>query len=213
MVEASGQLEGATFPSDTRRIADAHTMPGDEAAPRRGAAAAHRARAVAGARTRAPRCDAPQARTATPRCSSTRWSQPLPVGLDQSGQPVLADFAFVNGEKGGHVYISGISGVATKTSYALFLLYLLFETALGRGCSASTPTNTRALVFNVKGEDLLHIDRPNALRADEDAARSGHALGVPEPGPFRRSVSTRRGPRADAKVARADVVRGRTTMW
>ena len=44
----------------------------------------------------------------------------------------MADFAFLNGEKGGHVSISGVSGVATKTSYALFLLYMLFETEQGR---------------------------------------------------------------------------------
>ena len=58
--------------------------------------------------------------------------QRLPVGVDQSGQPVYADFAFLNGEKGGHVSISGISGVATKTSFACSLLYHLLETEDGQ---------------------------------------------------------------------------------
>ena len=59
--------------------------------------------------------------------SWTRWTSPWPSGLIQDSHPVFADFAFLNGEKGGHVSISGISGVATKTTYALFLLYMLFD--------------------------------------------------------------------------------------
>ena len=103
--------------------------------------------------------------------------KPLAVGLDQSGAPVYADFTFMNGEQGGHVSISGISGVAAKTSYALFLLYMIFETAAGRALLGPHAAATRALVFNVKGEDLLHLDRPNRLlhrgRARALGARSG----------------------------------------
>src|SRR5262245_15158828 len=74
--------------------------------------------------------------------------------------------------------ISGVSGVATKTSYATFLLYGLFHSeALG----LEAP-NTRALIFNVKGEDLLWLDRPNARLRDEDR-RAYERLGLPA-GPF-----------------------------
>jgi hypothetical protein len=101
----------------------------------------------------------------------------------------------VNGAKGGHVNISGISGVATKTSYAMFLLYQLLETPRGRELLGNQVTNTRALVFNVKGEDLLHIDRPNSLLPTRDGVREQWAaLGVDEPGPFRGV--TLYGPRA-----------------
>ena len=54
--------------------------------------------------------------------------------------------------------ISGISGVATKTSYAMFLLHALFES----GTLGPEAANTRSLIFNVKGEDLLFLDKPNA---------------------------------------------------
>ena len=115
-----------------RRIARAQTMPGQvTAAPGRGAGPADGARAVAGARAgRAGRAG----RGRRPRTGAV----PRPDGaaarrrLRPAGQPVFADFSFMNGEKGGHVSISGISGVATKTSYALFLLYMLLETAQGR---------------------------------------------------------------------------------
>ena len=98
---------------------------------------------------------------------------------------MFADFSFLNGEKGGHVSISGISGVATKTTYALFLLYMLFETEAGYGCSAPRAPQTRALVFAVKGEDLMHLDRANAKFAmHAQAAAQWNRLGVSSPGRF-----------------------------
>ena len=48
-------------------------------------------------------------------------------------------------------------GVATKTSYATFLLYCLFHS----GVLGAEAANTKALIFNVKGEDLLFLDHPN----------------------------------------------------
>ena len=89
----------------------------------------------------------------------------------------------MNGEQGGHVSISGISGVAAKTSYALFLLHMIFETAAGRGLLGAHAANTKALVFNVKGEDLLHLDRPNRL-FNEDQRERWKRLGVDDPRPF-----------------------------
>jgi uncharacterized protein len=111
----------------------------------------------------------------------------LPIGLDLTGQPVYADMRFVDGRAGGHVSISGVSGVATKTSYALFLLYQLLETDTGIDLldGPAGRAATRALVFNTKGEDLLHIDRANRLFPDKPDAREGwRRLGVEDPGPF-----------------------------
>ncbi len=42
----------------------------------------------------------------------------LPIGLSRDGEPVFANLDFLDGTRGAHVNISGISGVATKTSYA-----------------------------------------------------------------------------------------------
>ena len=105
--------------------------------------------------------------------------RPLPVGVGRDGEPVFVDLDFFDGRKGGHMSISGISGVATKTSFALFFLRLLTgrPEIVGEGAN-----NLRVLVFNVKGEDLLWLDKPNALFDESDRA-VWDALGV-DPGPF-----------------------------
>ncbi len=96
------------------------------------------------------------------------------AGLTRDGEPVFLDLDFLDGSRGAHVNISGISGVATKTTYALFLLYALFHSdALG-----AYAANTKAIVFNVKGEDLMWLDTPNARLADEDRAEYAR-LGLP----------------------------------
>ena len=45
------------------------------------------------------------------------------VGLGRDGEPVYLNMDFLDGTRGAHVSISGVSGVATKTSFALFLLH------------------------------------------------------------------------------------------
>ncbi|MCC6622041.1 MAG: ATP-binding protein [Deltaproteobacteria bacterium] len=106
----------------------------------------------------------------------------LPIGLARSGQIVYADLEFLNGRRGAHASISGVSGVATKTTYATFLLYSLFES----GVLGAETAQTRALIFNVKGEDLLWLDKANATLGPEDR-EAWARLGLPC-GPF-RSVS------------------------
>jgi DNA helicase HerA-like ATPase len=102
----------------------------------------------------------------------------IPAGLSRDGEPVWLDLDFLDGSRGAHVNISGVSGVATKTTYALFLLYGLFHSdALG-----AHRTNTKAIVFNVKGEDLMWLDTPNA-RLPETARGEYERLGLPT-GPF-----------------------------
>lgn len=102
----------------------------------------------------------------------------LPAGLTRDGEPAFLDLDFLDGTRGAHVNISGVSGVATKTSYALFLLYALFHgDALGQ-----YRANSKAIVFNVKGEDLMHLDRPNA-ELDPAGRAEYERLGLPV-GPF-----------------------------
>jgi hypothetical protein len=103
-----------------------------------------------------------------------RMERRLPIGITRTGEPVFANLEFLDGTRGAHASISGVSGVATKTSYATFLLYSLFRSnALG-----SDSINSKALIFNVKGEDLLWLDRPNA-RLDEAARAQYDRLGLP----------------------------------
>jgi DNA helicase HerA-like ATPase len=103
----------------------------------------------------------------------------LSAGMSRDGEPVYLDLDFLDGTKGAHVNISGISGVATKTSYATFLLYSLFHS----GILGPEAANTKGLVFNVKGEDLLFLDKPNN-RLDADAVARYGVLGL-EAAPFR----------------------------
>jgi len=90
----------------------------------------------------------------------------VPIGLSRDGEPVFANLDFLDGSRGAHVNISGISGVATKTSYATFLLHSLFRS----GALGGEAANTYALVFNVKGEDLLFLDKTNARLGAKDRA-------------------------------------------
>jgi hypothetical protein len=123
--------------------------------------------------------------------------QRLPVGLSRSGEPLFVNLEFLDGRRGAHVNISGISGVATKTTYATFLLHSIFTS----GVLGPRAVNTKALIFNVKGEDLLFLDRSNsALEADESARYA--RLGLP-PSPF-GSLSVYAPPRAGS-VAAPDV--------
>ncbi len=106
------------------------------------------------------------------------------AGLSREGDVIWGNLEFLDGTRGAHVNVSGISGVATKTSCAMFLLYSLFHSdALG-----TNRHNARAVIFNVKGEDLLFADKPNSWLSDNDEVatrrREQYAqLGLPC-GPF-----------------------------
>jgi uncharacterized protein len=98
----------------------------------------------------------------------------LPVGLGRDGEPIYVNMEFLDGTRGAHVSISGISGVATKTSFALFLLHSIFRS----GALGARAVNAKALVFSVKGEDLLFLDQPN-IRLDDDLRTKYAELGLP----------------------------------
>src|SRR5690606_16010763 len=122
----------------------------------------------------------------------------LPAGLTRDGEPLYANLEFLDGTRGAHVNISGISGVATKTTYAMFLVYSLFTS----GVLGAEAVNTKALVFNVKGEDLLFLDHHNRALDEEQRARY-ERLGLPA-GPF-PSVELWAPPRRGATTAVPDV--------
>ncbi|MFO0983377.1 MAG: ATP-binding protein [Planctomycetota bacterium] len=106
--------------------------------------------------------------------SFDRMERRLPIGSTRTGETVFANLEFLDGTRGAHVSISGISGVATKTSYATFLLYSLFHS----GALGADQVNAKALIFNVKGEDLLWLDQQNARLGAEQRAEYAR-LGLP----------------------------------
>ena len=120
----------------------------------------------------------------------------LPAGLTRDDEPIFINLEFLDGTRGAHVNISGISGVATKTSYATFLLYSLFNSKV----LGSEAVNTKALIFNVKGEDLMFLDHSNVQKRDLERYKK---LGL-DPGPF-PSVGLFAPPRKDVASAAPDV--------
>ncbi|HEX6756366.1 MAG TPA: ATP-binding protein [Mycobacteriales bacterium] len=172
VTEVAARHEGAQFASDTFLIAD-------------GVLPAQVQEAAEIATTRAepevyvpPRPGAPVRRAQGDERDRAlcfdRMDDKVPVGIGRDGIPVYVDLDFLDGSRGAHVSISGISGVATKTSFALFLLHSLFRS----GVLGSRATNAKALVFSVKGEDLLFLDAPNT-RLDGDARKRYDQLGLP----------------------------------
>lgn len=95
-----------------------------------------------------------------------KMERKFPIGLSLSGKEVVyGNLDFLNGRKGAHMNISGVSGIATKTTYTTFLLHSLLH------CGHLTDAkNTHAIIFNVKGEDLLFLDKPsNAIGIEDEA--------------------------------------------
>ncbi|MGH2770904.1 MAG: ATP-binding protein [Actinomycetota bacterium] len=127
-----------------------------------------------------------------------RMERRLPAGLTRDDEPLFVNLDFLDGTRGAHVNISGISGVATKTTYATFLLYGLFNS----GVLGAEALNTKALIFNVKGEDLLFLDYPNAALSSDDEARYKR-LGL-EAAPF-ASIAIYAPPRLGERNAAPDV--------
>lgn len=71
--------------------------------------------------------------------------------------PVHLNSKFILGPEGAHLNISGISGLAAKTSYAMFLMKAIQDKYM----NSETDESVAFVIFNVKGRDLMAIDRPN----------------------------------------------------
>ena len=99
----------------------------------------------------------------------------IPVGLYRAGataSPIYLDADFLLGPEAAHLNISGVSGLATKTSAVEWLLASIF---------AHFPEKkgkVAAVCFNVKGPDLCFLDQPASKLDDTDRALYDE-LGVP----------------------------------
>ncbi len=81
--------------------------------------------------------------------------------------PVHLNSHFLTGPEGAHLNISGISGLAAKTSYAMFLLKAIQYKYLNK-IDLERDDNASFVLFNVKGTDLLTIDEPNPELTQEE---------------------------------------------
>ena len=98
----------------------------------------------------------------------------MALGLDQVKNPIPAGYIkmyegdneqilpvhfnshFLIGPEGAHLNISGISGLASKTSYAMFLMKSIQDVAM-----REDKESVAFIMMNVKGTDLLKIDELN----------------------------------------------------
>lgn len=88
----------------------------------------------------------------------------IPVGLYAAGgleSPVYLDCDFLLGPEAAHLNITGVSGLATKTSAVEFLLGSIFQTFPPHKGSVA------AVCFNVKGPDLCFLDQPATLNPED----------------------------------------------
>lgn len=110
-----------------------------------------------------------------------RKQHAIPAGLikmsNGAGAVAYLDRRYVLGPESAHLNISGISGLATKTSYAMFLLQSILQTAHDQ-------SDIAVVILNVKQADLLQIDVRGPQLAPEQKAM-WEAMGL-EPKPFER---------------------------
>jgi hypothetical protein len=152
--------------------------------------------------------------------ASMEW--PIPAGCvellgEREGErelvPVCVDGTFLCGPEAQGIVVAGKSGVASKTSF----LTVLLRSVLNSG--NDTNRRTAALLFNVKGTDLVEIDKPaDATLLTDDDRRIYEAMGL-DGSPFKDVAvyapsaglgqSQARSSRDDARVLSWDLA----TIW
>lgn len=90
-------------------------------------------------------------------------------GCDKVRLPVNLNSKFIIGPEGAHLNISGISGLASKTSYAMFLLKAIQDSYLKK---TSEDDSVAFVLFNVKGKDLMAIDQSNDFSDEKDPLKA-----------------------------------------
>ena len=78
---------------------------------------------------------------------------------NKSRIPIFIDSDYLLGPQGAHLNISGITGLATKTSYIMFLIQLLYQ---------KMKDKLAVIIFNVKQDDLLHLHEEPTDIQDND---------------------------------------------
>ena len=102
----------------------------------------------------------------------------IPIGVYRAGGTdavIYLDADFLLGPEAAHLNITGVSGLATKTSAVEWLLASLFKHFPDEKGSIA------AVCFNVKGPDLCYLDQPGKIEQSDETLYE--KLGV-EPKPF-----------------------------
>lgn len=105
----------------------------------------------------------------------------IPIGVYRAGgtdSTIWLDADFLLGPEAAHLNISGMSGLATKTSAVEWLLSSVFTHF------PESKGSIAAVCFNVKGPDLCYLDQP-ATRLEDSDRLLYDKMGV-KPGPFEK---------------------------
>ena len=113
---------------------------------------------------------------------------PLPAGYiemydgeNRKTLPVFFNSHFLIGPEGAHLNISGISGLASKTSYAMFLMKSIQDYAM-----KNRKESVAFIMMNVKGTDLLKIDQKNTRKDELEKIKPVYDLLGMEMQPFKQ---------------------------
>src|SRR5712672_367342 len=90
----------------------------------------------------------------------------IPIGVYRAGGTeavIYLDADFLLGPEAAHLNITGVSGLATKTSAVEWLLASLFK------YFPEDKGSIAAVCFNVKGPDLCYLDKPGRVETSDDA--------------------------------------------
>ncbi|HUQ83679.1 MAG TPA: hypothetical protein VM076_21180 [Gemmatimonadaceae bacterium] len=98
----------------------------------------------------------------------------IPIGVYRAGgtdSPIYLDADFLVGPEAAHLNITGVSGLATKTSAVEWLMASIFAHF------PESKGSVAAVCFNVKGPDLCFLDQPGKL--DDRDRELYDKMGVP----------------------------------
>jgi uncharacterized protein len=102
----------------------------------------------------------------------------IPIGVYRAGgtdAPIYLDADFLLGPEAAHLNITGVSGLATKTSAIEWILSSIFTHF------PESKGSVAAVAFNVKGPDLCFLDQPGNV---DEADKVLYAKCGVEPAPF-----------------------------
>ena len=130
------------------------------------------------------------------RADEIKPNRNLPVGLIKNGGrremtlgPGFIDLDYLLGTNGGHMNVNGAAGRGTKSSFLMFINWLLLHRAKTQKIempSSDERTRIVPIILNVKGHDLFYIDRHNKFFQENEAANRNdwQQLGIANPAPF-----------------------------
>ena len=102
-------------------------------------------------------------------------------GGNKQTLPVNFNSHFLIGPEGAHLNISGISCLASKTSYAMFLMKAIQDVTM-----REKKESVAFIMMNVKGTDLLKIDQMNERQDELDKIKPVYEILDLEMSPFKQ---------------------------